>query len=174
MTFSEFGRRPEENGDGGTDHGTAAPLFVIGDHVKGGLHGAQPSLTNLDDDGNLVPTVDFRAVYANVLHDVARRRRHGACSARTYSASRCSSRGRPRAVAPARRRGLLARGPDGRVHGFGRGDQVRLGRAHVAQPIVAGAATPTHHGHVARPASDGGIFCFGDAQVATARRPATT
>ena len=45
MTFSEFGRRPEENGDGGTDHGTAAPLFVIGDHVKGGLHGAQPSLT---------------------------------------------------------------------------------------------------------------------------------
>ena len=41
---------------------------MIGDHVKGGLHGAQPSLTNLDDDGNLVPTVDFRPVYANVLH----------------------------------------------------------------------------------------------------------
>ncbi|MCU1465528.1 MAG: hypothetical protein JWM72_1456, partial [Actinomycetia bacterium] len=59
MTFSEFGRRPEENGDGGTDHGTAAPHFVIGDHVKGGLHGAQPSLVNLDNDGNFVPSVDF-------------------------------------------------------------------------------------------------------------------
>ena len=67
MTYSEFGRRPEENGDQGTDHGTAEPILVVGDHVKGGLHGAQPSLTALDDDGNLVPTVDFRAVYASVL-----------------------------------------------------------------------------------------------------------
>jgi uncharacterized protein (DUF1501 family) len=69
MTFSEFGRRPEENGDQGTDHGTAAPILVIGDHVKGALHGVQPSLTRLDDAGNLVPTVDFRAVYATVLRD---------------------------------------------------------------------------------------------------------
>jgi len=69
MTFSEFGRRPEENGDRGTDHGTAAPLLVIGDHVKGGLHGAQPSLTRLDSAGNLLPAVDFRSVYASVLHD---------------------------------------------------------------------------------------------------------
>jgi len=69
MTFSEFGRRPEENGDRGTDHGTAAPLLMIGDRVLGGLHGTQPSLTRLDDAGNLVPTVDFRAVYATVLRD---------------------------------------------------------------------------------------------------------
>jgi uncharacterized protein (DUF1501 family) len=69
MTFSEFGRRPEENGDRGTDHGTAAPLLMIGDRVKGGLHGTHPSLTQLDSAGNLVPTVDFRAVFATVLHD---------------------------------------------------------------------------------------------------------
>ncbi len=55
MTFSEFGRRPEENGDGGTDHGTAAPHFVIGDHVKGGLHGAQPSLTKPRQQRELRP-----------------------------------------------------------------------------------------------------------------------
>ncbi len=67
MTFSEFGRRPEENGDGGTDHGTAAPHFVIGDHVRGGLHGTQPSLTNLDRDGNFVPSVDFHQMYAPIL-----------------------------------------------------------------------------------------------------------
>src|SRR5262249_39995726 len=67
MTFSEFGRRPEENGDAGTDHGTAAPHFVIGDHVKGGLHGAQPSLTALDRDGNFVPSVDFHQVYAPIV-----------------------------------------------------------------------------------------------------------
>ena len=69
MTFSEFGRRPEENGDRGTDHGTAAPLLVIGDRVKGGLHGTQPSLTRLDSAGNLLPAVDFRGVYAAVLRD---------------------------------------------------------------------------------------------------------
>jgi uncharacterized protein (DUF1501 family) len=66
MTVSEFGRRPGENGSG-TDHGTAAPQFVIGSGVKGGRYGAPPSLTNLDDHGNLVHTTDFRALYATVL-----------------------------------------------------------------------------------------------------------
>ena len=54
MTFSEFGRRVRENGSLGTDHGTAAPMFVIGDRVKGGLHGEHPSLTKLDDNGDLI------------------------------------------------------------------------------------------------------------------------
>lgn len=53
MTFSEFGRRVDVNGSGGTDHGTASPLFLVGDKVRGGLYGAQPSLTNLDTHGNL-------------------------------------------------------------------------------------------------------------------------
>jgi uncharacterized protein (DUF1501 family) len=66
MTFSEFGRRVEENSSG-TDHGTAAPLFVVGEAVAGGLYGEHPSLTNLDSNKNLIRTVDFREVYATVL-----------------------------------------------------------------------------------------------------------
>jgi uncharacterized protein (DUF1501 family) len=67
MTFSEFGRRPEDNDTSGTDHGTAAAHLVIGDRVAGGLHGDAPSLTALDDYGNLVNTVDFRQLYATVI-----------------------------------------------------------------------------------------------------------
>ena len=67
MTYSEFGRRVEDNGSGGTDHGTAAPLFVLGSRVRGGFYGAPPSLTDLDPDGNLKFTTDFRQVYASVL-----------------------------------------------------------------------------------------------------------
>jgi uncharacterized protein (DUF1501 family) len=67
MTFSEFGRRPEENGDQGTDHGTASVCFVIGNNVNGGLKGAYPSLRNLDEYGNLKPSVDFRQVYGTIL-----------------------------------------------------------------------------------------------------------
>jgi uncharacterized protein (DUF1501 family) len=67
MTWSEFGRRVEENGNEGTDHGTAAPLFVLGDSVLGGIYGEPPDLNRLDDAGNLVFTTDFRAIYATVL-----------------------------------------------------------------------------------------------------------
>ncbi len=66
MTFSEFGRRVAENASRGTDHGTAAPVFVIGGGVKGGLYGDHPSLADLDN-GNLRFTTDFRSVYATVL-----------------------------------------------------------------------------------------------------------
>lgn len=69
MTWSEFGRRVKENASGGTDHGTAAPLFVIGPHVRAGLYGEQPSVTDLDYDGNLKYDVDFRAVYASMLQE---------------------------------------------------------------------------------------------------------
>jgi uncharacterized protein (DUF1501 family) len=65
MTYSEFGRRVRQNASGGTDHGTAAPLFVMGGGVKGGLHGAYPSLHDLQD-GDLKHTVDFRSVFATV------------------------------------------------------------------------------------------------------------
>ncbi len=68
MTFSEFGRRVAENASGGTDHGTAAPMFLIGPSVKPGLHGQAPSLEKLDQ-GDLVFTTDFRSVYAAVLKD---------------------------------------------------------------------------------------------------------
>lgn len=66
MVFSEFGRRVRQNASGGTDHGTAAPMFVIGAPVKGGLYGEHPSLTDLDD-GDLKFTTDFRSVYATIL-----------------------------------------------------------------------------------------------------------
>ncbi len=66
MTFSEFGRTVEENASFGTDHGTAAPMFVMGGRVKGGLVGAHPSLADLAD-GDLKHHTDFRQVYATVL-----------------------------------------------------------------------------------------------------------
>ncbi|MDW8141636.1 MAG: DUF1501 domain-containing protein, partial [Candidatus Bipolaricaulota bacterium] len=69
MTFSEFGRRVRENGSLGTDHGTAAPLFILGNKVKGGLHGEHPSLRKLDDNGDLIHSIDFRSVYATILED---------------------------------------------------------------------------------------------------------
>ena len=67
MTFSEFGRRPESNDTIGTDHGTAAPLFVVGARVKGGLYGAPSRTNDLDANGNLKYHVDFRQVYATIL-----------------------------------------------------------------------------------------------------------
>ena len=66
MSFSEFGRRAEENDSSGTDHGTASVMFVVGGSIKGGVHGQYPSLTDLKD-GDLKYTTDFRRVYANVL-----------------------------------------------------------------------------------------------------------
>ena len=66
-TWSEFGRRPKENASAGTDHGTAAPVVLIGDSVKGGLTGDAPNLAKLDASGNLGYDVDFRSVYQEVL-----------------------------------------------------------------------------------------------------------
>ncbi len=69
MTFSEFGRRVYQNGSGGTDHGTAAPLFLFGGGISGGIHGDHPSLSDLDAGGNMKYGVDFRSVYGSVLSD---------------------------------------------------------------------------------------------------------
>jgi uncharacterized protein (DUF1501 family) len=66
MTFSEFGRRADENGSKGTDHGSGAPMFLVGGKVKAGLVGKHPSLTELED-GNLKHAIDFRQVYASIL-----------------------------------------------------------------------------------------------------------
>ena len=65
MTYSEFGRRVRENASAGTDHGTAAPLFVLGGGVRGGLHGGHPALSDLSD-GDLRHSVDFRELCATV------------------------------------------------------------------------------------------------------------
>jgi uncharacterized protein (DUF1501 family) len=70
MTFSEFGRRVAENANGGTDHGAAAPMFIVGQKVKAGLLGHYPSLAPQDlFQGDVKYNVDFRSVYAGVLED---------------------------------------------------------------------------------------------------------
>ncbi len=69
MTWSEFGRRVHENGSTGTDHGTAAPQFVFGPGVAGGLHGTAPNLANLDSTGNLLFQTDFRSYYATIIQN---------------------------------------------------------------------------------------------------------
>ncbi|MGI9032678.1 MAG: DUF1501 domain-containing protein [Acidimicrobiales bacterium] len=69
LAHSEFGRRVAANASGGTDHGTAAPVFVVGPQVKGGFYGDEPTLTDLDA-GDLKFTTDFRSVYATVLDGV--------------------------------------------------------------------------------------------------------
>jgi uncharacterized protein (DUF1501 family) len=70
MIYSEFGRRVMSNAGEGTDHGTSAPVFIIGNTVKGGLYGEQPSLTSLDVNGNLQVATDFRSVYGGLLEGV--------------------------------------------------------------------------------------------------------
>ncbi|MFG0243453.1 MAG: DUF1501 domain-containing protein [Phycisphaerales bacterium JB054] len=68
MVFSEFGRRVAQNASGGTDHGTAAPMFLVGPMVRAGVIGDHPSLSDLDD-GDLKYKIDFRSVYAGILED---------------------------------------------------------------------------------------------------------
>jgi uncharacterized protein (DUF1501 family) len=69
MTFSEFGRRVNQNGSSGTDHGSSAPMLVFGGGVKGGLIGSEPSLSSLDANGNLLYETDYRQVYATMIND---------------------------------------------------------------------------------------------------------
>jgi uncharacterized protein (DUF1501 family) len=66
VTFSEFGRRGHENGSLGTDHGSGAPMLLVGGRVRSGLVGTHPALTNLQQ-GNLPHAIDFRQVYATIL-----------------------------------------------------------------------------------------------------------
>lgn len=67
MTYSEFGRRVNENGSEGTDHGTCAPQFLFGTGVNGNVYGNNPNLTSLDNYQDLIHQFDFRQLYASVL-----------------------------------------------------------------------------------------------------------
>lgn len=70
MTYSEFGRRIQQNASNGTDHGAAAPLMLFGSALNGsGFVGPNPDLQNLDETGNLKYDIDFRQVYATVLEE---------------------------------------------------------------------------------------------------------
>lgn len=67
MTFSEFGRTVAENNSQGTDHGSATPMFLVGNGVKAGVHGHHPSYEHFNPQGHFIPTHDFRSVYSAAL-----------------------------------------------------------------------------------------------------------
>jgi uncharacterized protein (DUF1501 family) len=67
MVWSEFGRRPEDNDSGGTDHGAGGLLLLVGNRANGGIRSEFPGLARLDADDNLVVTTDFRSIYATLL-----------------------------------------------------------------------------------------------------------
>ena len=69
MTWSEFGRRVQDNGSNGTDHGTMGAHFVVGGAVKPGIYGGVPDLASLDSNGNRRMQADFRAYYGTILQD---------------------------------------------------------------------------------------------------------
>ena len=66
LVWSEFGRRPQENGSG-TDHGAGGLAWVMGDRARPGVHSEYPNLNQLDDADNLQVTIDFRRVYSSLL-----------------------------------------------------------------------------------------------------------
>src|SRR5438132_11675939 len=76
LVFSEFGRRLAENASGGTDHGTAAPVFLLGPAARAGLHGPYPNLQDLQD-GDPKFALDFRRVYSTGSWSVEPRRELG-------------------------------------------------------------------------------------------------
>ncbi|MGZ5336380.1 MAG: DUF1501 domain-containing protein, partial [Solirubrobacterales bacterium] len=65
--WSEFGRRPDENGSAGTDHGAAGCAFVVGTRARGQMVGEFPGLATLDEDDNLRSTSDFRGMYCSLI-----------------------------------------------------------------------------------------------------------
>lgn len=69
MTFSEFGRRVKENASLGTDHGSAAPIFIIGNNINGGILGNNANLSNLDSNGDIKFIYDYRQLYATMIKD---------------------------------------------------------------------------------------------------------
>lgn len=69
MTYSEFGRRPKQNGSAGTDHGTGSVHFLVSSNALAGLHGTAADLSNLDKDGNAAFGIDFRSLYRGLLED---------------------------------------------------------------------------------------------------------
>lgn len=66
VTYSEFGRRVKENRGAGTDHGTASAHMVLGGKVRGGIYGQHPNFEQLDENGNVRHTTDFRAIYGTI------------------------------------------------------------------------------------------------------------
>ncbi|MDG2112239.1 MAG: DUF1501 domain-containing protein, partial [Actinomycetota bacterium] len=164
VTFSEFGRRPETNGSNGTDHGSASLSFVIGPRVKGGLHGAYPSLTALDNRRNLVPQVDFRSLYASVLDGWLQSDSGEVLGANFETLDLFGADPDATAVAgpapnPLARHGYLIATSAGGIHNFGK--HANFGSPWVNN-TVAVRRHPVDDGYWVA-GSDGGVFTFGAA-----------
>lgn len=164
VTFSEFGRRPETNGSDGTDHGSASVSFVIGPRVKGGLHGAYPSLTALDRRGNLVPQVDFRSLYATVLDRWLQSDSGQVLGANYENLDLFGADPDATAVVgpaphPMAKHGYLIATSAGGVHNFGK--HANFGSPWVKN-LVAVRRNPVADGYWVA-GSDGGVFTFGTA-----------
>ena len=69
ITTSEFGRRVYENGSGGTDHGTSAPLFIFGSKINSGIYGVDPDFNQLDENDNPLVQFDYRQIYTSIITD---------------------------------------------------------------------------------------------------------
>ncbi len=161
---SEFGRRPKENGSAGTDHGTANCAFVIGSKVRGGLHGAYPSLSKLDNRGNLVASVDFRSLYATVLDRWLRGDSREILGANyeqlnLFIGSPGNADITRKAPRPGARDGYVIVTSGGAVHNFGNADSYG---GTSANNVVGVASHPTGDGYWIA-TDDGGVEAFGKA-----------
>ena len=163
VTFSEFGRRAQINGAYGTDHGAASVAFVIGQRVKGGLYGGYPSLHNLDRRGNLVPSVDFRSMYATVLERWLQADSNEVLGASYEQFDMFGADPDATAVVgPARnplaKHGYLISTGAGGIHNFGK--HANYGSPWVNN-VVAVRRNPVDDGYWVC-GSDGGVFTFGE------------
>ena len=164
VTFSEFGRRAETNGSNGSDHGSGSMAFVIGQRVKGGLHGAYPSLTNLDGRGNLRPQVDFRSLYATVLDKWLQSDSGEVLGANfeqfdLFGADPDGTAVIGPAPNPLAKHGYLIATSAGGIHNFGK--HANYGSPWVSN-VVAVRRHPIADGYWVA-GSDGGVFTFGEA-----------
>jgi uncharacterized protein (DUF1501 family) len=174
MTWSEFGRRVSPN-NGGTDHGTAASLFVIGNGVKGGLYGQMPSLTSLDRSGNLIGAVDYRSYYTSVLEgwlaaDAGQVLGGSYENLQLFAAGPVSSApSAPGAAAPPpisipapAPPGYWIATADGHVYSYGRDAQ--LSTSGLKSPVVTMVATASKRGGVLV-CKDGTVKAVGDGRT---------
>ncbi len=158
MTFSEFGRRLKRNDSAGTDHGTASCALVIGEKVRGGLHGQEPNLAAPDRNGNLAASVDFRSVYATMLD-----RWLGADSGQVLGAAYSSFdlfTGAASVTFP-RIDGYWLVARSGAVYAFGKAAFKGAVSAPSA-PVVGMAATPSKQGYWVCDAA-GSVYALGNA-----------
>jgi len=157
LTTSEFGRRVNENGGLGTDHGTAAPILALGAGVSGGMFGTNPSLSELDPNGNLLLQHDFRSIFTTVLRD-------------HFGATEPSGRGHP----PVHRRGDGSTGPSPTRRRARTGDVSSSASTSTRPAASRRRYTTSRDGRSPRWADGSTRVGTGSCGSSAARRPAST